>query len=69
MYIDSFYIKGQSSGTVDIRMFDTNDELITSCETSAARGGFRKINVESEWFLLHLHRELWLHKIKLLNIE
>lgn len=47
--IESFYIKGQTSGTVDIGLFDTNDNLIASCEASAASGEFRKVNVGSDW--------------------
>lgn len=47
--IESFYIKGQTSGTVDIGLYDTNDNLIASCEASAASGEFRKVNVGSEW--------------------
>jgi hypothetical protein len=49
--MESFYIKGQSSGTVDIGLFDTNDNLIASYEASAASGEFRKVNVGSEWTL------------------
>lgn len=47
--IESFYIKGQTSGTVDLGLFDTNDNLIASYETSATSGEFKKVNVGSEW--------------------
>lgn len=49
--IESFYIKGQTSGNVDIGLFDTNDNLIASYEASAASGEFRRVNVGSEWTL------------------
>lgn len=47
--IESFYIKGQSSGSVDIGMFDTDDNLVASYEANASSGEFRKVNVGSEW--------------------
>lgn len=49
--IESFYIKGQTSGNVDIGLFDTDDNLIASYEASVSGGEFRKINVGSEWTL------------------
>lgn len=47
--IESFYIKGQTSGNVDIGLYDTNDNLIASYETNAVGGEFRKVYVGSEW--------------------
>lgn len=47
--IESFYIKGQTSGIVDIGLFDTNDNLIASYEASASSGEFKKVIVGSEW--------------------
>ena len=47
--IESFYIKSQTSGSVDIGLFDTNDNLIASVETNVYEGEFRKVIVDSEW--------------------
>lgn len=47
--IESFYIKGKTSGSVDIGLFDTDDKLIASYETNALSGKFQKVNVGSEW--------------------
>lgn len=47
--IESFYIKGQTSGNVDIGLYDTNDNLIASYESNAVGGEFRKVYVGSEW--------------------
>lgn len=49
--IESFYIKGQTSGNVDIGLYDTNDNLIAFYETNAVGGEFRKVNVGSEWII------------------
>lgn len=49
--IESFYIRGQKSGDVEIGLFDTNDILVASCETNAASSEFRKINVDSDWII------------------
>lgn len=49
--IESFYIRGQKTGNVDIGLYDTNDILVASCETNAASGEFRKINVDSDWVM------------------
>lgn len=47
--IESFYIKSQTSGNVDIGLFDTNDNLIASVETYVYEGEFRKVIVDTEW--------------------
>jgi len=49
--IESFYIRGQKSGNVDIGLFDTNDNLVAFCEASAASSEFRKVNVDSDWII------------------
>lgn len=47
--IESFYVKGGSSGSVKIGLYDANDNLVASAEASVSDSEFRKIQTSDSW--------------------
>lgn len=47
--IESFYVKGSSSGNVKIGLYNANDNLVASAEANVSDSEFRKIQTSDSW--------------------